>query len=61
MEFSQLESLIVIYTPLPLLSTAFKFRAQRWDFMKVGTAEIADRVQYRRQDGGQWQGMHVST
>lgn len=29
--------------------------------MKVGTAEIADRVQYRRQDGGQWQGMHVST
>lgn len=45
----------------PATYTAFKFRAQRWDFLKVGSGEIADRVQYRRQKNGEWQSMHVST
>ncbi|XP_034476715.1 pyridoxine/pyridoxamine 5'-phosphate oxidase [Drosophila innubila] len=45
----------------PATYTAFKFRAQRWDFLKVGSGQIADRVQYRRLENGDWQSMHVST
>ncbi|KAL7745358.1 hypothetical protein ACLKA6_015375 [Drosophila palustris] len=45
----------------PNTYTAFKFRAQRWDFLKVGSGQIADRVQYRRQDSGEWKSMHVAT
>ncbi|KAH8421130.1 hypothetical protein KR222_008043 [Zaprionus bogoriensis] len=45
----------------PKTYTAFKFRAQRWDFLKVGNAQIADRVQYRLQADGQWLATHVST
>ncbi|XP_017089060.2 pyridoxine/pyridoxamine 5'-phosphate oxidase [Drosophila bipectinata] len=45
----------------PRSYTAFKFEPQRWDFLKVGRGEIADRVQYRLQDNGKWESMHVST
>ncbi|XP_064555425.1 pyridoxine/pyridoxamine 5'-phosphate oxidase [Drosophila montana] len=45
----------------PPTFTAFKFVAQRYDFLKVGVDQIADRVQYRRQENGQWEAMHVST
>ncbi|XP_001965447.3 pyridoxine/pyridoxamine 5'-phosphate oxidase [Drosophila ananassae] len=45
----------------PKSYTAFKFVPQRWDFLKVGRGEIADRVQYRLQDNGKWEAMHVST
>ncbi|XP_030378908.1 uncharacterized protein LOC115627394 [Scaptodrosophila lebanonensis] len=41
--------------------TAFKFQPERWDFLKAGVGAIADRVQYRRQDNGQWLAMHVAT
>ncbi|EDV99555.1 pyridoxine/pyridoxamine 5'-phosphate oxidase [Drosophila grimshawi] len=45
----------------PPTFTAFKFPTLRWDFMKVGVNQIADRLQYRQHDDGQWQVMHVST
>ncbi|XP_017870419.1 PREDICTED: pyridoxine/pyridoxamine 5'-phosphate oxidase [Drosophila arizonae] len=45
----------------PPTFTAFKFEAQRYDFLKVGVNQIADRVQYRRQANGKWEAMHVST
>ncbi|KAH8386693.1 hypothetical protein KR093_001969 [Drosophila rubida] len=45
----------------PATYTAFKFRAQRWDFLKAGSGQIADRVQYRCQQNGEWLATHVST
>ncbi|EDV46851.2 uncharacterized protein Dere_GG17971 [Drosophila erecta] len=45
----------------PASYTAWKFQPQRWDFLKVGLDQIADRVQYRLQTDGKWQSMHVST
>ncbi|XP_016975303.2 pyridoxine/pyridoxamine 5'-phosphate oxidase [Drosophila rhopaloa] len=45
----------------PASYTAWKFQPQRWDFLKVGLNEIADRVQYRLQDNGKWESMHVAT
>ncbi|XP_062141771.1 pyridoxine/pyridoxamine 5'-phosphate oxidase [Drosophila sulfurigaster albostrigata] len=45
----------------PATYTAFKFRAQRWDFLKAGSGQIPDRVQYRRQPNGEWLATHVST
>ncbi|KAH8276585.1 hypothetical protein KR044_004628 [Drosophila immigrans] len=45
----------------PSTYTAFKFHAQRWDFLKAQSGQIPDRVQYRRQENGEWLSMHVST
>ncbi|XP_017064389.1 pyridoxine/pyridoxamine 5'-phosphate oxidase [Drosophila eugracilis] len=45
----------------PASYTALKFQPQRWDFLKVGLEQIADRVQYRLQGNGKWESMHVST
>ncbi|KAH8409235.1 hypothetical protein KR009_011102 [Drosophila setifemur] len=45
----------------PASYTAWKFQPQRWDFLKVGAGQIADRVQYRLLATGQWESMHVST
>lgn len=45
----------------PASYTAWKFQPQRWDFLKVGLDQIADRVQYRLQKDGKWESMHVST
>ncbi|EDW51299.1 pyridoxine/pyridoxamine 5'-phosphate oxidase [Drosophila sechellia] len=45
----------------PASYTAWKFQPQRWDFLKVGLDQIADRVQYRLQKDGKWASMHVST
>ncbi|XP_017056258.1 pyridoxine/pyridoxamine 5'-phosphate oxidase [Drosophila ficusphila] len=45
----------------PKTYTAWKFQPQRWDFLKVGINEIADRVQYRLQSDGKWESMHVAT
>ncbi|XP_017850643.1 pyridoxine/pyridoxamine 5'-phosphate oxidase [Drosophila busckii] len=47
----------------PPTYTAFKFKAQAWDFLKVGENQIADRLQYRQlaTATGQWQSLHVST
>ncbi|EDW78224.1 uncharacterized protein Dwil_GK16313 [Drosophila willistoni] len=45
----------------PSSYTAFQFRPQRWDFLKVGVGQVADRLQYRRKENGKWQSLHVAT
>ncbi|EDW04874.1 GH23180 [Drosophila grimshawi] len=45
----------------PPTFTAFKIKSLRWDFLKIGMNQIADRLQYRLQDDCQWEVMHVSS